>query len=100
MCLLIEKASDDEIRILIGAFNRRAKVKRQTKVREVLSSLQVGDRVRMVRMKPKYLNGTGGTVMGFKQTRVIVRLDPDTDPRAIRRFGWEPACGAAGLEKV
>jgi hypothetical protein len=95
--MLIESASDEEVRILIGAFNRRSKARMAMKRREILASLSIKDRVRMVNMKPKYLNGTGGTVVGFEKGKVKVRLDDDVDPRALRRFGWEPLCGPAGL---
>lgn len=98
---LVENADDAEVRIIINALNRRAKVNRQMRTDEMRSKLQLTDEVRLKNMKPKYLNGTRGSVIGFEAgNKVRIRFADNVDPRALRRWGWEPLIHISALELV
>lgn len=100
--MLVEQADEDEIRIIINAINRRAKVRQQLREREILTTVKVGDLVRIRNAKPKYLIGTRATVLSIDhgKGKIKVEFGSNVDPRAIRRWGHTPICDASMLEKV
>ena len=57
--------------------------------------LCVGDRIRLRNIKPKYLEGAMGTILGQANTKVKVRLDEQHG-----RFAQEVRVPRTALEKV
>lgn len=100
ICTLISRATDDEIREMLDAMNARRQLLWRAKEREALNSIRVGDTVRVISGKPRYLIGTRATVIDRQNTRFRIRLLDPVDPRALRRFGREPLCPATMIRKV
>lgn len=97
---LISDASDAEVRGIVEAAVARRKFLTQEEARINRALLKEGDRVKLKNVKPKYLNGTPGTIVGMKGSQFIVQLDTGADPRAQRRFSSRPVCPANILEKI
>ena len=97
---LIASADAAEVRVLSDALHTRTLTLRDTRQREALRTLKVGDKVRLKGLKPQYLNGTLAVVESRKGSRFRVVLDGNADPRATRRFGDRPLVPAGSLEVV
>lgn len=97
---LIGKADETELRSILNTAISRQKQLRIIEQQKNLALLQEGDRVRLKNVKPKYLSGTPGTIVGRKGQQFIVQLDASADARAQRRFGSRPVCPANILEKI
>lgn len=100
--VLVETATDDEIRMIIDAINRRNRVKMKLRELDALKTLKVGDMVRIRNAKPKYLIGTRATVLSIDHVKKKIKIEfgSNVDPRAIRRWGHTPICDPSMLEKV
>jgi hypothetical protein len=73
---------DQELGVLGGVINERARLLVTARSMRTLASLRVGDRVRINHSaKPNYLHGQAGTVSGWAGQNVIVQLD-----RPVGRF--------------
>jgi hypothetical protein len=83
---------DDQFDLIVEAIKERKK----TLAKQKLFTLVVGDKVRLVNVSPKYLDGAVGTITGRKGQKFLVALD-----EAIGRFNTEPlAASPAILEKL
>ena len=100
MVQLIGAASRDELMVLRRELHERNLQLRAQERRAAVRNISVGDRVRLVHIKPKYLEGTLATVEARQGSKFTVLLDPDCDPRALARFGRRPTAPATTLEKV
>jgi hypothetical protein len=69
----------------------------QTKRKRISAAqpLKTGDRVRLRNIKPKYLDGAEGMVMGRANTKIKVRLD-----QQLGRYGQELKVPRTALEKI
>lgn len=72
---------DERIDELYEALKTRRKINRMEKAEAVTSRISTGDQVRLVDVKPKYLEGTIATVRGVKNTRLVVEFDEDPSLR-------------------
>lgn len=96
----IYSAGEDDLRIITDAVNARRESLRKRKTQEMLRTLRVGDKVTLTNVKPKYLIGTGGTIIERRGTKFVVELDDYADKRAIARFGGRPICPPTILQKM
>ena len=96
----ISKMSKPELDAVVGATRRRASALRSSAKAEALTILDIGDRVELRGLRPKYLNGATGTVSALGASNISVELDVDVDPRATARFGRVARIPAACLIAV
>jgi ribosomal protein L21E len=82
---------DDSLSGIINACQERKKVT----ARSLYYVLNIGDRVRIDGTRPQYLNGAVGTVVGKKQTMVVVDLDARR-----QRFHTGIICPPSILRKI
>lgn len=68
---IIDGKFDEDLERLTRAIKQR----RESLVAAFYAELEVGDRIRLVHVKPKYLAGSTGIVTGFSGDRVIIDLD-------------------------
>lgn len=95
---LIYNCTPEELEEISEALmDRRTKLRTAHRNR-ILSTIKVGDRVRLRNVKPLYLNGIAGTVSGMKGNKYRVDLDRPCDPRALKRFRGMPLCLPTMLE--
>jgi len=100
VCALIYRATDEEMKEILEAYNDRRRQLYDARERQALSSIKIGDTVRVISGRPRYLIGTRATVIGRQGRNFRIRLAPNCDPRALRRFGPQPLCPATMLQKV
>jgi len=69
----------------------------QTKRKRIVNAtpLRIGDRVRFRHIKPKYLEGCEGTIIGQANTKIKVRMDD-----RVGRYGGEVRVPRTALEKI
>lgn len=72
------QATESEARALFDAANARLKVLRAATAAQNIASLTPDTRVRTGGLKPKYLNGLTGSVVGVEGGRVRIKLDEDS----------------------
>lgn len=83
---------DDGLDGIIAACNER----RVIVSRSLYHTLKVGDRVRFMNGRPKYMVGVEGTVVGKKQSKLVVDLDESRG----RFNGKGVVCPPSCLEKL
>ena len=66
----------------LGLITAEVKARRAAKARSTSATLAIGDRVRLVGISPKYLNGVECTFQGHKNSKLTVQLD-----ERIGKFG-------------
>jgi len=97
---LIYRATDEGMKEILEAYNNRRRQLYDARERQALSSIKIGDTVRVINGKPRYLIGTRAEVIGRQGRNFRIRLALNCDPRALRRFGPQPLCPATMLQKV
>lgn len=75
---LIHTANEHELEILISQIRARHETLRGMRAQEVLAEVEVGARVELCNIKPKYLQGMKGTVSSVAPNG---KLSVDIDPR-------------------
>lgn len=84
---LVEGATEAEASMILNAYNRGSRVRRELKVQEALLEIKPGDIVRLRGMKPKYLDHTRCTVLDSMPSKGKFRVEMiNPDPRALRRW--------------
>lgn len=100
MLVLISKADNDELDILVTAIKARHRVLHHEKTAQAMRLLEVGDRVRLMNLKPRYLNGIQGTIIARTGTKFSVEMDQSAPSRAQYRYGGIVRCPAGCLELI
>lgn len=72
---LIAQADEDELKILYTATHERSKLLRRITHIKALRTFEVGDKVRLVDIRPKYMVGLRGTIIAHQGTKFLVELD-------------------------
>lgn len=67
-------SSDDGMNAIITAIRERQKINRAGERAVAQATLKVGMSVRLEGLRPKYWNGTEGTITGFNQTRTRANI--------------------------
>jgi hypothetical protein len=83
---------DEGLDGIIAACGERKKVLS----RSLYYTLNIGDRVRFVNGRPKYMIGVHGTVVGKKQSKLVVDLDETRGRFGSKGILCPPSC----LEKL
>lgn len=86
---------DDHIEHLYDAVRERKRIRRDIAARVQFHTLGVGDKVKLVNLRPLYLVGLTGTIASKNRTRISVRLDTP-----VRRYGSTVNCKPEMLEAV
>lgn len=81
---ILDGELDDHLDALIDA----AQARKDTTAKLRAARLQVGDKVRLMNIRPKYLSGATGTVESKGDTRMRIKLD-DVSLRRVRAKGGE-----------
>jgi ribosomal protein L21E len=98
MLALIAKADEEELEQLNDQVRRRYQVMRAQKATNALRTFKVGDRVRLTGLKPKYINGARGLIMGRRQTKFEVLVDEGTYTGRFGRLVTVPAVCLVKME--
>lgn len=85
LAYVTNEATENESRALFDAANARIKALRTATAAENIANLQPGATVRLTNLRPKYLAGLVGEVVGVEGNRVRVKLDEAT-ARGARRY--------------
>jgi hypothetical protein len=78
---------DDIENEIVGAINSRRRMRRDIESYTALGTVQVGTKVRLEGLSPKYLNGLTGEVVGKRGKRFTVRLDNPALAGRYANFG-------------
>lgn len=71
----VSSATEQEVRLLFDAGNRRAKTIRENTAAANAANLKPGDKVRTKGLKPKYLSGLEATVKRMNGSKVDIEVD-------------------------
>jgi hypothetical protein len=93
---LIGRATEKELNAIYEAIQLRSRSLRYQRQHKALATLEIGDRVRLTGIKPKYMSGHLGTITGRRQTKFEVQLDLSPSSR----FGQNVIVPATCLTKV
>ena len=83
---LISNANEKELRVIYDTANYRAKQLRDIEAATQAAKVEEGAMIRTKNIKPKYMNGRTGEVIGFNDGRVRVRIT-NMSEQGQRRFG-------------
>jgi hypothetical protein len=97
---LIDRCDREDLSVISAAVADRSRVLKNQQTRVAVATLKPGDTVRLVNIKPKYLNGTRAEIVRRSGNKFLIRFEDGVDRRAIVRFGKEALCPATTLEKV
>jgi hypothetical protein len=93
--LIATGSLDDHLTTISTAIHERHQRLQRSHSHRALARIEIGDRVRLNHaVRPRYLHGTTGTVVGWAGQRVVVHLDEPTG----RFVTGEVRCPALGLE--
>lgn len=73
----VSSASEQEVRLLFDAGNRRAKTIRANQAAANAATLKPGSKVRTKNLSPKYLNGLPATVTRVDGPKISIEIDED-----------------------
>lgn len=101
---LIRKADEDELYEIMGAIVERRSSIRKERARHNTLTISVGDKVRLVNIRPKYLQGAiyqvVSTPNSARPRQFKLEVYMGADPRAQRRFGRYLNAPSDCVEKV
>ena len=90
---IIDGHLDTELESLQNALDSRSKINDVKKA----AMFKIGDKVRFINGRPKYLCGLTATIVSKKQKRFVVKFDEGQD---TGRFYGNVTCPANLLEKI
>jgi len=70
---------DAEITQIINAVRERQKLIRSANTAVNISEIEIGSKVKLKNISPKYMNGERATIIGKKRTKFTAKLDVPTD---------------------
>jgi hypothetical protein len=70
---------DTEISQIMEAVRERQKLVRSTENAIALSEIDIGSKVKLKNIRPKYMNGEVATILGKKRTKFSAKLDVPTE---------------------
>ena len=83
--ILNGKLDDGDFERILDAIRRRRRTLRVIETAKTIAVLEMGAKVELQGLSPKYLNGLTGTVEQINSTRIRVKLDqPNLAPRFAR----------------
>jgi len=95
---LVANADEVELAGIVEVILQRRRTLTAARAAEVFAQIQPGSRVRLKGLKPKYLNGTHGTVLEVQsKNRIKVELI-NPDRRGVGRFGHTPWVASSCLD--
>jgi hypothetical protein len=86
---------DSELEGILEAVHQRRKLMRGATKAVAFATLQIGDKVRLKGLRPKYVNGSTAEVVDKKRTKLVVVLDKPTG-----RFMGRVTVPADCLDKI
>ncbi len=90
-----------ELDLVMEACNARHKAVKATETLSAMTTLKVGDKVRLLGLSPKYANGATGFITVAHGPAMLVALEDNiVSAKARQRFGPVVTVPAGSLEKV
>jgi preprotein translocase subunit YajC len=95
----VSTATEQEVRLLFDAGNRRAKTIRANQAAANAATLTVGSKVRTKGLKPKYLSGLPGTVTRVDGSKISIEVD-ESHQFETGRYSRNFTVPASALEAI
>ncbi len=93
---ILQGKYDDQLQDILDAVTERQKLKRNVNNAVAMSTINIGDKVRLKELRPKYINGEKAKVVKKYRTKFGIRLDKGT----VGKFSGVIKCPASCLEKI
>lgn len=94
---IVDNLDDQDFNMLIDYIRFKVKARQKERAARAAADVNIGDRVRLINIKPQYMIGQTGVVESKNQTRFTVKLDRGP----IKKFRTGTViCSPACLERI